>query len=395
MSLEEISRLDSSYLIQNYGRAKICFIRGKGEFLYDINGREYLDMVAGIAVNVLGHAHPAIVNAICKQAEKLIHVSNLYLIKEQAELAQLLASVLPPGLDRSLFVNSGTEANEAALKLAFKYTGRGRMVSTYNSFHGRTAGSLSATGQMKYHSGFEPLISKAFDFVEYGSVEQLKEKVSGDTAGIILEPVQGEGGIIPVNREFIKTARDLCDDCGALLILDEVQTGFGRTGKMFGFEHFGVQPDIVTMAKAMGGGFPIGAMVTSQEISRCFTPGSHGTTFGGNPLACSVAKVVLSTLIEERLPQRAYSLGNRWMGELGNLCKESELISGVRGIGLMLGIEMGEYAKSFQSYALDNGILVNVCGKNVVRLVPPLIISRGSILRFNEMLSTFIQSYQK
>lgn len=394
MNLDEISSLDASYLVQNYGRAKICFSHGRGEFLYDINGKEYLDLVAGIAVNVLGHAHPAIVSTICKQAEKLIHVSNLYLIKEQAELGQLLASVLPQGLERSLFVNSGTEANEAALKLAFRHTGKPRIVSTYNSFHGRTAGSLSATGQMKYHSGFEPLISKAFDFVKYGSVEQLKEKVSSDTAGIILEAVQGEGGIVPADVEFMKTARDLCDDYGALLILDEVQTGFGRTGRMFGFEHYGVQPDIVTMAKAMGGGVPIGAMVTTDEVSKSFTPGSHGTTFGGNPLACSVAKAVLSTLIEERLPQRAYSLGNQWIDELRTLCKRGDLISDVRGLGLMLGIDMGEYAKSFQSFALDNGILVNVCGRNVVRLVPPLIISRESITRFNETLSRFILAYQ-
>jgi len=390
MDLGHVRELDLAYLIQNYGRIDACFTHGKGEFLWDTEGKRYLDLVAGIAVNVLGHAHPALVSAICEQANRLIHVSNLYRIKEQAELGQTLASALPEGLSRSLFVNSGAEANEAALKLAFKHTGRKRMVSARNSFHGRTAGSLSATGQTKYHSGFEPLLSTAFDFIDYGSVEQLKEAVTPNTAGVILEPVQGEGGIIIGSTEFIKAARDLCDDRGALLILDEVQTGFGRTGKMFAFQHFDVMPDVITLAKAMGGGFPIGAIVTSDEFSKTLASGTHGTTFGGSPLACAAAKAVLDTLITERLPERVADLGERWIGRLRSLSKGSDLVKEVRGKGLMVGMEMGEFARPFQSHVFQRGILVNVCGGSVVRMVPPLIIGEDSVERLNECLEGFL-----
>jgi acetylornithine/N-succinyldiaminopimelate aminotransferase len=383
MDLSSVKALDHSFLFQNYGRGEVCFDHGNAEFLYDLEGNEYLDLVAGIAVNALGHAHPAVVNALSDQVRRMVHVSNLYYIKEQAELARTLASVMPAELCRSMFVNSGTEANEAALKLVTKHTGRHKVISTKNSFHGRTSGSLAATGQPKYHKGFEPLLSQAFEYIDFNSVEQLKQTVDGETAAVILEPIQGEGGIIMGEREFFKTARDLCDDHHALLIMDEVQTGIGRTGKMFGFEHLGVVPDVVTLAKALGGGFPIGALVAQEEVSKAFGPGAHGTTFGGNPLGCAVAKAVLDTIVSEGLVDRSAEMGERWMARLSAPGVK------VRGAGLMIGLEM-DRAKEFQSHAFKDRVLVNVCGVSTLRLVPPLIVSETSMERFAEIYRSFL-----
>ncbi|MFP4170057.1 MAG: aspartate aminotransferase family protein [Methanomassiliicoccales archaeon] len=386
--METIKRLDSSYLFQNYGREELCFERGEGEFLYDVEGDRYLDLVAGIAVNALGHCHPEVMDAIWEQANKLWHVSNLYYIQEQARLGETISSLLPSPLERSLFVNSGAEAIEAALKLVLKHTGRGRMVSASNSFHGRTAGALSATGQSKYHQGFEPLLSSAFDFVDFGDEEGLKDAVGQDTAAVILEPVQGEGGIITSRPEFFRTARELCDDHGALLVMDEVQTGFGRTGRMFGFEHFGIVPDVVTLAKAMGGGFPIGAVVSSGEISDSFGPGTHGATFGGSPLACAVANTVISTISNEKLHLRAAQLGQEWIDRLKGITGDSAV--NVRGKGLMIGMDMGDQAKPFHRYAMQEGILVNVCAGSVVRMVPPLVIRESSTFTLDACLHSFL-----
>lgn len=392
MTLEEVKELDGAYLFQNYARQGLCFDRGEAEFLWDLEGRQYLDLVAGIAVNSLGYAHPAVTAAVCHQAARLMHVSNLYLVREQAEAAAALAAVCPPPLRSVLFVNSGAEANEAALKLAVKHTARKRVVSTYNSFHGRTSTALSATGQRKYQSGFEPLLSTAFDFVDYGSAEQLKAAVTADTAAVIVEPVQGEGGVLPATEEFFRTARDLCDERGALLICDEVQTGLCRTGRFFGFQHYGVVPDIITLAKALGNGFPIGACVASKEIAATFQPGSHGTTFGGSPLGTAVAKAVIETMRRERLDERAGDLGDRWMQRLRSIAVRSGgRIREVRGKGLMIGLEMGEEAKAMQAHALRDGILVNVCAGKVVRLIPPLILGDSSAQAFDRSLETFLE----
>jgi acetylornithine aminotransferase/acetylornithine/N-succinyldiaminopimelate aminotransferase len=390
-TLDDIKRLSASYLFQNYGREEVCFERGEKEFLFDLDDNRYTDFVAGIAVNALGHNHPAVVDTIGAQAKRLVHVSNLYYIKEQAELGEAMTSVVPWPLAVSLFVNSGAEANEAALKLASKRTGRPRFVSTRNSFHGRTSASLSATGQPKYQQGFEPLLAKAFDFIDYGSAEQLKSTVSRKTAALMIEPIQGEGGIIIPSQEFMRTARDVCTDVEAMLIIDEVQTGFGRTGKWFGFEHFGIVPDIMTVAKALGGGFPIGAVVSSMDVSKTFTPGSHGTTFGGNPLGCAVATAVINALKQERLVERACEKGEQWMASLRAIAKEHDQVREVRGKGLMIGIEMeGERARDFQRFAFKRKQLVNVAAGKTVRLVPPLIISDQSIGSFDESLRSFL-----
>ncbi|MCE5296203.1 MAG: acetylornithine transaminase [Euryarchaeota archaeon] len=390
MDLNDIKTLYGSYLFQNYGREDLCIARGDREFIYDLEGKEYVDFVAGIAVNCLGHGHPALVKAISEQAARMIHISNLYYSREQADLGEALASIVPPPLAVSMFCNSGAEANEAALKLASKHTKRARFVTCKNSFHGRTCAALSATGQPKYQEGFEPLLSKAFDHIPFNDVEALKSSVSKTTAGLLLEVIQGEGGVIPASKEFISTARDLCDDTGALMIVDEVQTGIGRTGKWFGFQNYDVVPDIISLAKGLGGGVPIGAIVSTREIAKTFTPGSHGTTFGGNPLACAAGYATIATIRNEGLVSRAASTGAKWMADIREIGEGSKIIKDVRGMGLIIGIEMGESAKELKKFGFENGLLLNVAGGKTLRLVPPLIVSDGSISRFNDCLRDFL-----
>ncbi len=388
MDLEKLKEIDGEHLFQNYSRQDICFSHGKGEALYDLEGREYIDLVAGIAVNSLGHAHPAMTAAVCDQASRLLHVSNLYRIKEQAELAEALARIAPGDLQRSLFVNSGAEANEAALKLAVRRSGRCKVVSMDNSFHGRTCAALKATGQTKYHEGFHPLMGDFAVHVPFNDTESLKGAVDDDTAALLLEPIQGEGGVRPCSAEFFRAARDVCDDRGALLIVDEVQTGMGRTGEWFGFQHYGVQPDVVTLAKGLGGGFPIGCVLSTDELSEALPSGTHGTTFGGGPLACAVASAVVRTIEEEGLVKRAAELGADAIGSLQRL--EGDVLTEVRGKGLMIGLDMPGHAKALQSHAFDNGFLVNVCAGSVVRLVPPLIVSRSSLQKFTDILEGYL-----
>jgi len=390
MELEDVKTLYASYLFQNYGRENLCIDHGEREFIYDIDGKEYIDFVAGIAVNCLGHGHPALVKAVSEQAAKMIHVSNLYYTKEQADLGEAVASIVPPPLALTMLCNSGAEANEAALKLASKYTKRSQFVACKNSFHGRTAAALSATGQAKYQEGFEPLLSKAFDHVPFNDVEALKARVSKSTAAVLLEVVQGEGGVIPASQEYIRTARDLCTDSGALMIIDEVQTGMARTGKWFGFQNYGIVPDIISLAKGLGGGVPIGAIVSTREIAKTFTPGSHGTTFGGNPLACAAGNAVIATIKKDGLLLRVSQKGEKWKSEIKEIADGSKIVKDVRGMGFIMGIEMGEKAKEFQKFGYENGLLLNVAGGKALRLVPPLIMSDSSISKFNDTLQEFL-----
>mgnify|MGYP001021846103 CR=1 FL=1 len=386
MDFEEIKEMSQKYLFQNYGRIEVAFTHGEGPYLYDTEGKKYLDLVAGIAVNALGYAHPEWVAAVQAQVARMTHTSNLYYVKEQAELAQRISEIAPGNLDRALFVNSGAEANEGAMKLAVRYTGKHKVVSALNGFHGRTAASLGATGQTKYQVTFEPLISNAFSYYDYGDVESVKSVISKDTAALLVEPVQGEGGVTTASKEFFKAVRDICTDYGTLMVVDEVQTGMGRTGKWFGIEHFDVVPDIITMAKGLGGGTPIGALVSTDEISKVMTPGSHGTTFGGNPMVCTAGKAVIDIMKKEKLVENAASVGKRWMDDLKSV--GSSKIKEVRGYGLIIGIEMDspETAKKVQTHCRDNGVLVNVCHGNVVRLIPPLIINDSEKDRFTALL---------
>jgi len=386
MKFEEVKELSSKYLFQNYGRIDLSFTHGEGCYLFDTEGRKYLDLVAGIAVNSIGYSHPDFVQAMQEQVSKLLHVSNLYYVEEQARLAEKIASITPDGLDRTLFVNSGAEANEGALKLAVRYTGRKKVMAALNGFHGRTAAALGATGQTKYQASFEPLISSAYEYYDYGDIESVKHMISKDVAALIVEPIQGEGGVRTASPEFFKALRDICTDSGALMIVDEVQTGLGRTGKWYGIQNFDVTPDIITMAKALGGGTPIGAVTSTEEISKVMTPGTHGTTFGGNPLVTAAGCSVIDIMKKEKLVEHAREIGQRWMDDIMGI--GSDKIVQVRGYGLMIGIEMdsNETASMVQAVCRENGVLVNVCHGNTVRLIPPLIINDSEKDTFTKIL---------
>lgn len=391
MDFKEVKELSSKYLFQNYGRIDLSFTHGEGCHLYDTEGKEYLDLVAGIAVNALGYAHPDWVDAVQKQVARMVHVSNLYHVEEQARLAEKIASIAPGDLDRTLFVNSGAEANEGALKLAVRYTGRGKVMSALNGFHGRTAASLGATGQKKYQQSFEPLISDAFEYYEYGNPESVKGMIGKDVAAVIVEPIQGEGGVRTAPKEFFKTVRDECTDNGALMIVDEVQTGIGRTGQWYGIQNFGVVPDIITMAKALGNGVPIGAVTSTEEISKVMTPGTHGTTFGGNPLVTTAGCATIDIMKRDNLVQHSHDLGQRWMEDLKSI--SSDKIKEVRGYGMMIGIEMdsNETAAGIQKHCRENGVLVNVCHGNTIRLIPPLILTDEQKNIFTDILRECVQ----
>jgi len=375
MDFNTVKNLTQQYLFPNYGRMDIAFERGEGCYLYDAADNKYLDVAAGIAVNSLGHSHPEWVKAMRDQVSHLVHVSNLYHIEEQAMLAQRLNTVTPDAITRSLFCNSGAEANEGALKTAVRYTKRSKVLSALNGFHGRTSASLGATGQTKYQSGFEPLISNAYQYYTFNDLESVKDLISKDTAAVMLECIQGEGGVIVATPEFVKGVRDLCTDAGALMIVDEVQTGICRTGKWWGFEHYDIVPDIITSAKGLAAGMPIGAVMTTDEIASVMTPGTHGTTFGGNPLVCASGCSVIDIINRNRILDNVNKVSAQWMKELKAI--DSPKIVDVRGKGFLIGVEMKDEATaaSVKNYMFDHKILINVAHGKTVRLMPPLIFS--------------------
>lgn len=383
---DDVKEKCDRYLFHNYGRLPVAFTHGEGCYLYGTDGRRYLDLVAGIAVNALGYAHPDWVAAVSGQAERMAHVSNLYYVEQQGELAERIAGIAPGGLSRTLFVNSGAEANEAALKTAVRHTGRTKVLSALNGFHGRTSASLGATGQEVFHRGFEPLISDAYEYFPYGDLEAVKGLMTKDVAALIVEPVQGESGVITAPAEFFKGVRDLCTDNGTVMIVDEVQTGIGRTGEWFGIQNFGVEPDMVTMAKALGGGVPIGAVTTNDAICSVMTPGTHGTTFGGGPLVCAAGCATIDVIARDGLVAHAKEVGERWRGDIRAI--GSPRIVDVRGYGLITGVEMDspETASMVQRACMDEGVLVNVAHGRTLRLVPPLIVSYEQTRVFTDLL---------
>ena len=375
MGFESVKEKSDRYLFQNYGRIPLSFTHGSGCYLYGSDGREYLDLVAGIAVNALGYAHPDWVAAVQAQAARMAHVSNLYYVEEQAELAERVASITPEGMDRTLFVNSGAEANEGALKLAVRYTGRSKVIAALDGFHGRTSAAMGATGQESIQRSFEPLIAHSYEYFRFGDLESVKELMTKDVAALIVEPIQGESGVHTATAEFFKGVRDLCTDNGTLMITDEVQTGIGRTGEWYGIQNYGVVPDIMTMAKALGGGVPIGAVNSTDEISKVMTPGSHGTTFGGNPLVCAAGCATIDIMKRDGIVPRVKEMGARWMADLKAI--DSPRIREVRGCGLIIGVEMDskETAAQVQRYCRENGVLINVAHGGTIRLIPPLILT--------------------
>ena len=373
-------------VLPTYKRFPIVFERGQGVQLFDIEGKRYLDFVAGVAVNTLGHAHPRIVEAITKQASQLMHCSNLYWTRQQIELAQKLTYLA--GMKAAFFCNSGAEAVEAALKLSRRHFSRSnsdsprtKIIAMLNGFHGRTMGSLSATGQLKYQDGFKPLIPDIVH-VPFNDIDALKAAMDDKTAAVILEPIQGEGGVKPADAEYLKSVRSLCDQNETLLIFDEVQCGIGRTGTIFAWQHYGVQPDAITLAKGLGAGFPIGALVVTEKCAQSLQPGEHGSTFGGNPLACSVALTVLETLEKDAFLKNVSERGQQLQKGLEALHDQySDLVKEVRGQGLMLGLALKESdnVAKLVTECMKHGLLLIGAGADVIRFVPPLIVSEAEI----------------
>ncbi len=373
---------DAERIIQTYTRQPIALNRGEGALVWDVDGKEYIDCVAGIAVNNLGHSHPAVVKAICEQASNLMHVSNLYYIEKQTLLAEELSKLT--GMDRLFFCNSGTEAVEAALKLARKVTGRKGLIAATGSFHGRTMGALSTTYKEQYRAPYEPLIG-GVTFVQYNDAEALKKAITKDTAAFIVEPIQGEGGVNVPDDEYLPEVREICDMNDILLIFDEVQTGFGRTGEWFGKDHTGVKPDIMTMAKSIAGGFPMGAMAAIESAASRFERGDHAATFGGNPLACAAALASIGVIKGEKLVERSREMGAYFMERLGGAFDPSELVE-VRGKGLMIGVELKTDGNAYVEKMRGKGVLINCIGASILRFVPPLVITREQIDRVISLL---------
>ncbi|MEE8398294.1 MAG: acetylornithine transaminase [Desulfobacterales bacterium] len=365
-----------------YTRFPITLVRGSGCTLWDSNGKSYGDFVAGIAVCNLGHAHPKVARALADQANTLVHVSNLYYTVPQVDLASRL--VENSFADRVFFGNSGAEANEAAIKLARKYgtEKKGsqcyRIIAMELSFHGRTMATLSATGQEKIRQGYEPILN-GFDFVPFNDIDALREKIDGSTCAVLLEPIQGEGGIHCPDPDYLKAVRALCNETDTLLIFDEIQTGIGRTGTLFAYEHFGVQPDIMTLAKALANGLPIGAMLATEDVAAAFGPGAHASTFGGTPLVAAASLEVLRCLEEDRVIEHGQQIGDYFKEQLLGLKEKHRVIRDVRGLGLLLGMRMDVDGGPFVTECMERGFLINCIQGNILRFIPPLIVEKDQI----------------
>ena len=384
MKNRDVAKLTENYVAHTYARYPIALVRGKGARVWDADGKEYLDFLAGIAVNSLGHCHPAIVRAIQQQSRKLLHVSNLYHIVPQSKLARELCR--HSFADRVFFCNSGAEANEAAIKLARRYGGehlRGKyeILSNHNSFHGRTLATLTATGQEKVRAGYDPLPA-GFRQIPFNDLRAAEEAIDEQkTVGILVEPIQAEGGINVADDNYLRGLREICDRRGLLLIFDEVQTGMGRTGKLFGYENFGIEPDIMTLAKALGGGLPLGAMLAREAVAKSFVPGSHASTFGGNPLACNAGLAVLNTLLKGGVLKNCMKMNKVLTQRLQKLKERFPFVRGIRGKGLILGLELEMDGSKIVEACMQEGLLINSTAYKVLRFVPPLIITEREIDR--------------
>ncbi len=381
MDTRTLLEWSARYHANTYGRAPICLVRGDGVRVWDSDGKEYLDFTSGLAVVALGHCHPRVTGAIREAATTLLHVSNLFHTAPQIHLAKLLVDHSFAG--RVFFCNSGAEANEAALKLARKYakehlaSDRFEVIATRDSFHGRTLATVTATGQEKYQHGFEPLMP-GFKHVPYNDLRAMARAIDSRTAAILVEPIQGEGGVNVPDDGYLPGLRKLCDESGALLILDEVQTGMGRTGRLWAYEHSGIEPDVMTIAKALANGVPMGAMLARESAAQALTPGTHASTFGGTPFVASIALTTLTTLLEEKLPERAAQMGRRLMASLRTLQGKYPVITDVRGRGLLIGVELTRPVGPLVTACRDAGLLVLSAGDQVLRLAPPLIVDENT-----------------
>jgi acetylornithine aminotransferase len=390
-TFETLKDRTAKSVMNTYGRYPLAISRGNGCSLFDLGGREYLDLLAGIAVTNLGHCHPEVTEAMCRQAKELVHVSNLFFQEAQVDLAEALLRSWRPG--RVFFCNSGAEANEGAIKLARRYmhkvkgVARHEVITLAGSFHGRTLATLTATGQDKVKEGFDPL-PEGFVTVEAGNLEALKKAVTDKTAAVLLEVIQGEGGVKPFPPDYLKGVQDLCRESGILFMVDEIQTGLCRTGKWWAHQHFGLEPDVITIAKALANGLPMGAVLATEEIALGFEPGSHATTFGGGPVIAAAALKTLEVMERDRLPERALRMGDFAQALFADVAENNPgKISQVRGLGLMLGIELSSDGQKVWEELIKRGFILNLTQGTVLRLLPPLIIEQGDLQRFAQALS--------
>lgn len=394
-STEELIALEKKHCLQVYKRYPLAIKKGKGSYVWDMENNKYIDALAGIAVNCLGHSHPKVVKAVRKQAQQLIHISNFYLSQPMVELAAELTKI--SGMDKVFFANSGAEAVEGAIKLARKYShGKGKggtIISMEGCFHGRTLATI-ATGKAQYQEGFEP-IPEGFKKIPFNDIEAAQKAVGKDTAAFLVEAVQGEGGINLIDQSFLAGLRALCNENDVLLIMDEVQSGMGRTGKFFAYEHFNGEPDIVSLAKGLGGGLPIGAVAMKEKVADAIAYGEHGTTFGGNPLACAGALATLEALMNEKIMEQANEKGKLLMDKLIEASKTEAAIKNVRGLGLMIGVELDFDGRPVVERMFQKGVLSNVTAGNVIRLVPPLNISVSDLHKISDVLIESIKESKR
>ncbi|NWF53061.1 MAG: acetylornithine transaminase [Nitrospirae bacterium] len=400
METKKIIDESNLYIMNTYKRFPVVLRKGRGMKVWGTDGKEYLDFVSGVAVNILGHCHPKVVMALQKQAQRLLHVSNYYHIEPQIRLAKLL--VKHTFADKVFFCNSGAEANEAAIKLARKYAkenvspDRFEIITAENSFHGRTLAALTATGQEKFQKGFEPLMP-GFKHVPFNNINAINDSITDNTCAIMLEPIQGEGGVKIPEPDYLKGVRKICDENNILLILDEVQTGMGRTGRFFAHEHFGIIPDIMTIAKGLGGGTPIGAMLATDKVASAFQPGNHASTFGGNPLVCATGIATIETLLENGfILDQCNRMGTYLKERLGYLKEKfPTLIKEVRGMGLLIGMELTIECEPVVKDCLEMGVLTNCTAGNVLRFIPPLIVQKKDIDYLIDILDKVLERLKK
>jgi len=374
----EIVDIEQKYMANVYSKRPVVITRGKGALVWDINGKEYIDCMGAYGVCIVGHCHPRVVEAIKKQSEKLISCHCSLYNDARSEFLQKIATITPKGLDKAFLANSGTEAVETAIKLARKFKGKPEIIAFMGAFHGKTMGALSATWNRKYRDPFEPLVP-GFKHVPYGDCEKVKDAITDKTAAILVEPIQGESGIKIPPENFFPDLREVCNDAGVLLICDEVQTGFGRTGRLFAFEHYGVVPDVVCLAKSIAGGVPIGITVARDDVMSSFKVGDHSSTFGGNPLACAAACAAIDVVVEEKLPDRAATLGKYFKERLEVLREKHKIVREVRGLGLMIGMEFRFDVLNLILGSMRRGVLVLDAGRNILRFLPPLVITQEQI----------------
>ena len=389
MSTKETIEIFEKYVIANYGRLPKAIVRGEGNYLFDAEGNKILDMFPGWAVSGIGHCHPRVVKAIQDQAAELLHIDNTFYIPQQGKLAQLLSERAFGG--KSFFCNSGAEANEAAMKLARRHTPKEKykFITAEHSFHGRTFAAVTATGQPKYHDGFLPMLP-GFKYVPFNDVAALEAAFDDETAAVMLEPIQGEGGVNVASAEYLGEVRRLCDQYGAVMILDEVQTGLGRTGKWFGYQHYDIEPDIITLAKALGGGVAIGAMMAKEDIAASLVPGTHASTFGGNPLACAAGVAVIEAIEEEGLLENAKEMGQYVREKFAALKEKFSIIDHVRGKGLMIGIQLTADGAGIVSKCLEKGLRINCTQQTVLRFMPSMTVTTDQIDQAMEIIESVL-----